>query len=153
MICCNNRLSSTPCHQVCASTCLKFSFVIYLLYTIPLIIQLKVYITHLSHLHTRRASYYSLFCFAVIYPALVYRNFASYTRILPMHRVGFEPTKLYAWHLKCHPFDHSGIDAEDNRKHKIYALFHWAIKSSTWAGFEPATTCLKCNDEVCCRLP
>ena len=29
-----------------------------------------------------------------------------------MHRVGFEPTKLYASDLKSDPFDHSGIDAK-----------------------------------------
>ena len=29
-----------------------------------------------------------------------------------MHRVGFEPTKLYALDLKSSPFDHSGIDAK-----------------------------------------
>ena len=25
-----------------------------------------------------------------------------------MVTVGFEPTKRYAWHLKCHPFDQLG---------------------------------------------
>ena len=77
---------------------------------------IKYIMTHLSHLQARRAYCIDiLFCYCcIVYPALVYRDKSTYP--IPgyclMHRVGFEPTKLYAWHLKCHPFDHSGIDAK-----------------------------------------
>ena len=61
--------------------------------------------------------------------------------------VGFEPTKHYAWHLKCHPFDRSGILADKKvvtgNMVIIHIIIFWmvAVRYLSWqTHYRPPST-------------